>query len=59
MNEENAVLAMIHEHARVEELRWEDGDALVIAHVDGPAFGRVVNLPGVTLLETSRTRRVG
>ena len=56
--QESRSLALIYEYAQVENVEWEDGSAIVAARVDGPGFGRIMQLVGVELLESARVRRV-
>jgi GTP-binding protein HflX len=52
-------LARLHEFAQVDEIRYEDGYALVRLRVDSTNYGRVLRLAGVELIETARVRKVG
>lgn len=49
-------IARLHELGRVDDIRYENGAAEVRLRVDGPNFGRVLQLDGVELLETMRQR---
>jgi GTPase len=44
-------VAQLHELGQVSEVDWEDGGATVALRVTGPNYGRVVQLPGLEILE--------
>ncbi len=51
-------MAQLHELAQVSEVEWEDAGATVALRVLGPNYGRVVQLPGLEILEVvGRSRK--
>jgi hypothetical protein len=49
-------VARLHELGDVQQIQYEDGHAEIRVHVNGPNYGRVLQLDGIEILEIARRR---